>query len=85
MSTVNLVPLVDEGLGKFAGELAGGLDVEQAEALPDAPTVVMCGHGERAMSGASLLEQAGRRDLAVLEGGPDDRSRATGRPLEYGT
>jgi hydroxyacylglutathione hydrolase len=73
-----------------AGHVPGATHVElgalteHAEALPGASTVVMCGHGERAMSGASLLEQAGHRDLAVLEGGPDDWTEATGRPLECG-
>lgn len=43
---------------------------------------VMCGHGERAMTtAASLLERAGHDDLAVVVGGPDDWSQATGRPL----
>lgn len=49
------------------------------------PTVVMCGHGERAMGAASLLARAGRRDLSVLVGGPDDWAAATGRPLREGT
>jgi hydroxyacylglutathione hydrolase len=42
----------------------------------------MCGHGERAMTGASLLQRAGHRDLTVLLGGPSDWSGATRRPLE---
>ena len=42
---------------------------------------VMCGHGERAMTAASLLERAGHADLAVLVGGPDDWAQATGRAL----
>ena len=42
----------------------------------------MCGHGERAMSAASLLLRTGRRDLVVLAGGPDDLARAIGQPLE---
>ena len=45
-----------------------------ADRLPDDPTVVMCGHGERAAGAASLLERAGHHDLAVLVGGPDDWS-----------
>lgn len=49
--------------------------------LPSGPTVLMCGHGERAMSAASLLERSGRADLAVLDGGPDDWTRATGQAL----
>lgn len=72
------------------GHLPGATHVElgdvaaRAGELPAEPTVVMCGHGERAMGAASLLEQAGHRDLAVLAGGPDDWARATGRMLETG-
>jgi hydroxyacylglutathione hydrolase len=62
------------------GELTGHLD-----AVPDKPVTVMCGHGERAMTAASLLERAGRRDLAVLVGGTEDWAKATGRPLREGT
>ena len=50
--------------------------------LPERPTVVMCGHGERAAGAASLLERAGHRDLAVLAGGATRLGRATGRPLD---
>ena len=47
------------------GELA-----ENTQRLPhDRPVVVYCGHGERASSGASLLEGAGFRDLINLDGG----------------
>jgi len=60
------------------GTLAGG---QVPSALPEGPVTVMCGHGERAMTAASLLERAGRHDLRVLVGGPDDWARATGRPL----
>jgi rhodanese-related sulfurtransferase len=45
---------------------------EAGSALPNGPLTVMCGHGERAMTGASLLARAGRQDLSVLLGGPDD-------------
>ena len=44
----------------------------------------MCGHGERAIGAASLLERAGRRDLTVLDGGPGAWARATGRFLQTG-
>ncbi|MGH3428731.1 MAG: rhodanese-like domain-containing protein [Mycobacteriales bacterium] len=44
----------------------------------------MCGHGERAMTAASLLERAGRTDVAVLEGGPEDWAAATGEQLANG-
>jgi hypothetical protein len=29
-----------------------------------------CGHGERAMTAASLLARSGRRDVAVFKGAP---------------
>ncbi|CRK56609.1 beta-lactamase domain protein [Alloactinosynnema sp. L-07] len=61
------------------GELPARVDELAAE-----PTVVMCGHGERAMGAASVLESAGHRDLAVLVGGPGDWTKATGRKLETG-
>jgi glyoxylase-like metal-dependent hydrolase (beta-lactamase superfamily II)/rhodanese-related sulfurtransferase len=47
-------------------------------------TVVMCAHGERAMTGASLLERAGHPRLAVLRGGPDEWAEAAGRALTDG-
>ncbi|MQA01996.1 MAG: MBL fold metallo-hydrolase [Streptosporangiales bacterium] len=73
-----------------AGHLPGAVHVElgglaaYADELPREPLLVMCGHGERAMSAASLLERAGRRDLTVVAGGPDDWAHATGRRLETG-
>lgn len=44
-------------------------------------TAVMCGHGERAMTAASLLERAGHDDVGVVVGGPDDWAQATGEEL----
>jgi hydroxyacylglutathione hydrolase len=73
-----------------AGHVPGASHVElgaladHAGDLPREPMIVMCGHGERAMGAASLLERAGHRDLAVLTGGPDDWAQATGRPLATG-
>lgn len=61
-------------LGALAGHAEGA--AERA--------VVMCGHGERAATAASLLTRAGVTDLAVLWGGPQEWSRACGRPLETG-
>lgn len=49
---------------------------------PPGPTVVMCGHGERAMGAASLLEAGGHPHVSVLEGGPDQWAEASGRSLE---
>ena len=54
------------------------------EAAP-AAAVVMCGHGERAMTAASLLQRAGYHGLAVLAGGAQDWAAATGRPLQEGS
>lgn len=44
----------------------------------------MCRHGQRVTGAASLLERAAHSDLTVLDGGPDDWARATGRPLQTG-
>jgi rhodanese-related sulfurtransferase len=57
---------------------------ERAAQLPPGLTVVMCGHGERAMGAASLLAREGRAQLAVLTGGPRDWSNATARSLATG-
>ena len=46
--------------------------------------VVACGHGERAMTAASLLQRVGQQGLAVLAGGPEDWAAATGRRLLEG-
>ncbi len=62
------------------GRLAEG----HAPAIADG-AAVMCGHGERAMTAASLLERAGARGLAVVVGGPDDWSAHSGQPLQVGS
>lgn len=58
-----------------AGHVPGATHVELGRVadseVPGGPVLVHCGHGERAMSAASLLERAGRRDVAVLAGGPE--------------
>lgn len=61
----------------------GGL-AERLSELPAGPLVVMCGHSERAMSAASILERAGRTNVAVLNGGAADWAREAGRSLETG-
>ena len=65
-----------------AGHVPGTVHVElgalSAATLPDGAMTLMCGHGERAMTGASLLAAAGRRDVSVLAGGPADWRAATG-------
>lgn len=47
------------------------------------PVVIMCGHGERAMTGASILATRGTR-LTVFDGGPTDWTAATGATLDTG-
>jgi glyoxylase-like metal-dependent hydrolase (beta-lactamase superfamily II)/rhodanese-related sulfurtransferase len=71
------------------GHLPGALAVElgelardrQSGELPEGPVTVMCAHGERAMTAASLLECAGHKELRVVHGGPRDWRRATGKAL----
>ncbi len=57
-----------------SGHIPGAVNIElaaiAAATMPDGPLTVMCGHGERAMTAASLLASAGRRDVSVLDGGP---------------
>ncbi|AEA26511.1 beta-lactamase domain protein [Pseudonocardia dioxanivorans CB1190] len=53
--------------------------------MAQSATVVMCGHGERAATAASLLERAGQRDVGIVVGGPWDWAQAHGRPLATGT
>jgi len=69
-----------------AGHLPGAIHVELGDLaqvpVPHHPMTVMCGHGERAMTAASLLEAAGHHDLSVLAGGPGDWSTATGIELQ---
>lgn len=70
-----------------AGHVPGALHLElgslgaHLDTLPTGPITVMCGHGERAMTGASILAAAGRNDVSVMVGGADDWARATGAPL----
>ena len=69
-----------------AGHIPGAIHVELGDlataTVPAGPLTVMCGHGERAMSGASILPAAGHDDVAVLAGGPEDWHTVTGDDLE---
>ena len=74
--------------GEFvAGHVAGALNVElgataeQGSCLPAGPLTLMCGHGERAMSAASILAAQGRTDIAVLVGGPAEVAAARHQQL----
>jgi glyoxylase-like metal-dependent hydrolase (beta-lactamase superfamily II)/rhodanese-related sulfurtransferase len=69
------------------GHLPGAVAVELGalgggQGLPAGQLTVMCAHGERAMTAASLLARAGRGGLrVVVGGGPAEWSAATGQPL----
>jgi glyoxylase-like metal-dependent hydrolase (beta-lactamase superfamily II)/rhodanese-related sulfurtransferase len=72
-----------------AGHVPGALhvelgSVEDAELPPREPLTVMCGHGERAMSAASILQAGGHQELTVVLGGPSDWASSRGRALETG-
>jgi len=54
-----------------------------ADRLEDVEAV-MCGHGERAATAASILERAGRPGVAVTVGGPGDWAAATHEALATG-
>jgi glyoxylase-like metal-dependent hydrolase (beta-lactamase superfamily II)/rhodanese-related sulfurtransferase len=70
-----------------SGHLPGACHIElgslgEPAQLGGEPLTVMCGHGERAMTAASLLARLGHEDLTVAIGGPGDWAAAHGRPLE---
>ena len=72
-----------------AGHVPGAAHIELGDLrgrAQDVPreAVVMCGHGERAMTAASMLQRAGHTGLSVLAGGALDWAAATGRPLQDG-
>jgi hydroxyacylglutathione hydrolase len=68
-----------------SGHVRGAIAVElgslagHAADVPEGVTI-MCGHGERAMTAASLLERSGR-EAAVFEGSPADWARSSGERL----
>jgi glyoxylase-like metal-dependent hydrolase (beta-lactamase superfamily II)/rhodanese-related sulfurtransferase len=69
-----------------AGHVPGALHTEVAfvsdAVMPAGPVTVMCGHGERAMTAASILEAAGHAEVAVLDGGPAELAAVRGDELE---
>ena len=99
VSTIALRPVHEELQGssldvrqasEFAsGRIPGAQHVELgsvmavAGAIPAGPLTIYCGHGERAMTAASLLEGQGRASLAVLDGG-FDAWRSAKRPIATG-
>src|SRR4029453_2066436 len=61
--------------GAVAVELGALVGAQLPPELPDGPVAVMCAHGERAMTAASLLERAGHEELRVVLGGPREGVR----------
>lgn len=64
-----------------AGHIELGDLPRRAAEVPAERVVVMCGHGERAMTAASVLRRGGHTDVRVLAGGVADWAAATGMPL----
>lgn len=80
---MDVVPSVDERSGSLHADVVSGgglrahlpcfLEVpDAADTVPGASLLVHRGHGERAMSAASLRQRAGHDDVAVPAGGPDE-------------
>jgi len=86
-------PVLDvrQGSEYTAGHLPDAVHIElgdlpaHTDAVPDRAVTVMCGHGERAMTAATLLRRSGHHQVSVLDGGADDWAHATGKPLMEGT
>ncbi|MGH3737552.1 MAG: MBL fold metallo-hydrolase [Micromonosporaceae bacterium] len=70
-----------------AGHLPGSVHAELGAVTSDldatGPLLTMCGHGERAMTAASLLAASGRT-VGVLAGGPAELAAARGQALRTG-
>lgn len=85
-------PLVDvrQAAEYRSGHIPGALHAElgsvaSASTLPAGPLTVTCGHSERGMTGASILERSGRDGLAVVRGGTDAWAAIAGHRLQTGT
>jgi hydroxyacylglutathione hydrolase len=67
------------------GHVPGALNIELGSlahtTIPHGAVTVMCGHGERAMTGASILTARGHRNVSVLDGGPDTWAEWSGHAL----
>ncbi|MFF1275828.1 hypothetical protein ACFVZC_20870 [Streptomyces marokkonensis] len=81
----HLMPVVDEGPGNSATQFDRLLPPRPSSPPTSPPAAgAACGHGERAMTGAGLMERAGHTDIAVLDGGPDDYATTHGQRLAQG-
>ena len=72
----------------LTGHIPGAINVELGVVAdmpsPRGPLTVMCGHGERAMTAASILTAGDDCDVSVFDGGPDTWNAATGVDLKVG-
>jgi hydroxyacylglutathione hydrolase len=80
---------VRQGFEFATGHVPGAANIElgsldaAANDLAGREVVVMCGHGERAATAASVLERAGVTGVAIQAGGPQDWAAATpGRAVQ---
>ena len=68
-----------------SGHAAGAVNIELGAVskadIASGPLTVMCGHGERAMTAASILAPGRPTDLVVVDGGADSWFAATGQQL----
>lgn len=65
-----------EGHLEDAVHMELGTIPDRAGELSGTPVLAHCGHGERAMTAASLLARTGHPDVAALLGGPEDLAAA---------
>jgi hydroxyacylglutathione hydrolase len=82
-------PVLDvRQLSEFdSGHIPGATHIELGDLpsriaeVPPRPMVVMCGHGQRALTAASILERTGNRAVQVLVDSAQDWATATGHAL----
>ena len=84
-SAGHLLDTVHLELGALAAHGIGAGTSRIQDRLPAGSLLVMCGHGERAMTAASLIQAAGRADVTVLAGGPEEPAAATDSELATGS
>jgi rhodanese-related sulfurtransferase len=78
---------VRQGDEFLAGHLPDAVNIElgglpnHIYELPEGPLLMMCGHGQRAMTAASLLEGSGRIEVSVFRGTPDQIAGALSESL----
>jgi rhodanese-related sulfurtransferase len=59
--------------------------VGSATGIPSGPLTVTCGHTERGMTAASILEHSGHKEVSVVNGGTDGWAAIAGHQLQTET